>query len=183
MEFKTNVLQYINASFIILTETHCLDHQLVSIDNYTIYQQNRPVLNANARRGSGGLVIAVNNRVLRDHSVLGIYKNETSGLLGIKLKNSTTEFKLGIVGNYLSPDNYHYGQDPEGYFNNLTSIWQDLSDCDLRLGGGDLNARTKQLQDFIPEIDGNLPPRTNPDNIKNVPGSSSITFQTTVQLF
>ena len=74
------------------------------------------------------------------------------------------------------PDDYHQGQDPEGFFNDLTTIWQELSDCDLRVGGGDLNARTKQMQDFIPEIDGNLPARYNPDDVKNSHGSSFITF-------
>ena len=81
------------------------------------------------------------------------------GLLGIKLQNNQNSFKLGIIANYLPPDSFHYGQDPEGYFNDLASMWQDFSDCDLRIGGGDLNARTKQLEDFIPEIDGNIPIR------------------------
>ena len=103
-------------------------------------------------------------------------KNNTDGLLGLKLVNNETQFKLGILGNYLSPDNYRYGQDPEGFFNNASSMWQDLSDCDLRIGAGDVNARTKNLKDFIPEIDGNLPDRKNPDNVKNSHGNSFITF-------
>ena len=56
-------------------------------------------------------------------------------------------------------------------------LWQDLSDCDLLIGGGDLNARTKDLVDFIPEIDGKLvAPRVNPDKVKNSHGDSFITF-------
>ena len=86
------------------------------------------------------------------------------------------DFKIGILANYLSPDNYHYGQDPEGYFSHATSLWEDLRDCDLCIGAGDLNARTKTLKDFIPEIDGNLPPRSNPDQIKNNHGESFLTF-------
>ena len=129
-----------------------MDHQVIKMDNYTVFQQNRKIMNANVRRGSGGLAIAINNLILQEHSVLGIYKNETDGILGIKIQSNVTKFKIGIVGNYLSPDSYHYGQDPEGYFNNLTSIWQDLSDCDLRVGGGDLNARTKQKYQKLMEI-------------------------------
>ena len=174
LEFKLNVLTYLNASFIILTETHCMDNQVISIDNYTVFQQNRKLANINSRRGSGGVIVAINNSILDNHKVLSVYKND--GLLGIKIENNETKITVGVVGNYLSPDNYHYGQDPEGFFNNLLSMWQDLSDCDIRIGGGDLNARTKELQDFIPEIDGNLPARTNPDNVKNSHGSSFITF-------
>ena len=155
------------ADIVVVPETHCMDNQIIEIDNYTVFQKNRPATNANLRRGSGGLAIAINNSILQDHSVVSLIKNNTDGLLGLKLVNNETQFKLGILGNYLSPDNYHYGQDPEGFFNNASSMWQDLSDCDLRIGAGDVNARTKNLKDFIPEIDGNLPDRKNPDNVKN----------------
>ena len=164
LEFKKDVLSYISPSVIILTETHCFDHQIISIDNYRVFQQNRKVINANARRGSGGIAIAISETIMREHILLGLFKCNSDGLLGMKLENTQNGFKLGIIANYLPPDSFHYGQDAEGYFNDLSSIWQDFSDCDLRVGGGDLNARTKQLEDFIPEIDGNLPIRTNPDN-------------------
>ena len=176
LEFKLDVLKYINASFIILTETHCFDHQTISIDNYVVFQQNRKLINANARRGSGGVAIAVNKDIMKSHCLLGTFRSNTDGLLGIKMLSKENDFKLGLVANYLPPDSYHYGQDSEGYFNELTLFWQDFSDCDLRIGGGDLNARTKQLLDYIPEVDGNLPARTNPDNVKNAHGDSFVTF-------
>ena len=50
-------------------------------------------------------------------------------------------------------------------------------DCDLIVGGGDINARTKDLVDFIPEIDGQIiPTRQNPDKSKNSHADSFITF-------
>ena len=49
--------------------------------------------------------------------------------------------------------------------------------CDLLVGGGDINARTKDLIDYLPEIDGNLiPVQQNPDHIKNSHKSSFIAF-------
>ena len=51
---------------------------------------------------------------------------------------------------YLSPDNYRYGQDAEGFFNIASVIWQDILDCDLLIGGGDLNSRTQGLIRFYP---------------------------------
>ena len=84
---------------------------------------------------------------------------------------------VGIVAMYLSPDNYRYGQDAEGFFNNAVVMWQDLLDCDLLIGGGDLNSRTKESLDFIPEIDGNLiSKRYNPDKTKNAHGDCFLTF-------
>ena len=84
---------------------------------------------------------------------------------------------LGIVANYLPPDTFHYGRDPEGYFTDNSVIWSDLSECDLLVGGGDLNSRTKSDLDYIPEIDGKLiPPRSNPDTIKNSHGSYFLQF-------
>ena len=56
-------------------------------------------------------------------------------------------------------------------------LWQQLSDCHLVIGGGDVNARTKDLLDFIPEVDGeNLPQRFNTDKVKDSHAVSFITF-------
>ena len=83
---------------------------------------------------------------------------------------------LCIVGFYLSPDSYIYRQDPENLFNEGAVIWDDLSDCDLLVGAGDVNSRTQKMLDYLPEIDGNLPPRQNPDLNKNSHGNHFITF-------
>ena len=45
------------------------------------------------------------------------------------------------------------------------------------MGAGDVNARTKELLDYIPEIDGDLiPKRKNPDKYKNSHRDSLLTF-------
>ena len=78
---------------------------------------------------------------------------------------------------YLSHDNYKYGRDAEEFFNNATVIWQDLSDSDLLIGAGDVNSRTKMLLDYVPDVDGSLiPPRSNPDNVKNAHAESFLSF-------
>ena len=72
---------------------------------------------------------------------------------------------------------YKYGQDSEEFFIQASSLWNDMSDCDLIVGGGDINARTRTMIDFIPEIDGfDIPPRSNPDNGKNAHADSFLTF-------
>ena len=107
---------------------------------------------------------------------MSIFKG-IDGQIAIKLKCNTTEVTVGILGLYLSPDSYRYGQDAEGFFNQASVIWQDLLDFDLVLGSGDVNSRTKEIADFIPDIDGKLiPPRFNPDNSKNAHAESFLTF-------
>ena len=172
--FKKTVIGNLYADFWIISETHCRQNEIIELDFYTVYQFNRES-NGNNRRGSGGLAIAVNNSVLETHTVIGIFKG-IDGQLGLKLQNKLNEFLVGIVGLYLSPDSYIYGQDPEHFFNEASVIWDDLSDCDLVVGSGDLNSRTKEMLDYLPEIDGNLPPRENPDPKKNSHGNHFITF-------
>ena len=174
-EFKLNVLKCMNVDIVILCETHCINNQSIKIEDYTVYQHDRQP-QGGGRHGSGGVAIAIKNCLLFSHEILGMFKNY-DGIIGIKLKNRDTDYTIGIMGNYLSPDNYHYGRDPENYFNNCSVLWENLLDCDLRVGTGDYNARTKQLVDYIPNIDGNLvPPRTNKDTFQNSHGDSFFSF-------
>ena len=147
------------------------------MQNYTFFQNNRKKLGNNLGRGSGGIAIGIKNQLLDYHEILGIYENSIDGLIGLKLRNTYSDFFVGIVGMYLSPNNYRYGQDAEGFFNNAAVMWQDFLDSDLLIGAGDVNARTKELLDYIPEIDGDLiPKRNNPDAIKNSHGDCFLTF-------
>ena len=160
---------------LVMPEHHCLDNQVIKIENYEVFQYNRqPVGNQN--RGSGGVAIAVHKSLLNNHVVVGTYRG-FDGQLAVKIKNVETDFILGILGLYLSPDSFHYGQDAESYFNHCAVLHDDLGECDLLVGGGDVNARTKELLDYIPEVDGDLiPERSNPDKIKNPHGEAFLTF-------
>ena len=158
--FKQTVIANFYSDFWILPETHCFQNEVINLDSFTIYQNNRKV-NPKHRRGSGGIAIAIHNSVLETHVVIGVFKG-IDGQLGLKLKNTLNDFLLGVVGLYLSPDSYIYGQDPENFFNEAAVMWDDLSDCDLCIGSGDVNSRTKEMLDYLPDIDGNVANRTNP---------------------
>ena len=150
-----------------MNETHVTNNFEIIINNFKVFQHDRGV--NRSRRGSGGIAIALHNSFLMTHSIVCGVKC-ADGLMGIKLKNNLNDMLLGIVGCYLSPDNYLYGQDPESYFNEVAGLWADFSDCDLLIGAGDLNSRIRDDTDFLPDIDGNLPNRTNPDRTKNSHG-------------
>ena len=173
--FKQYVLKCLDVDILILCETHCLNADIITIDSYTIFQHNRQP-QGGERRGSGGIAIAIKTSLFFTHELLGVYKT-ADGILGLKLRQSFTDYTIGIMGNYLSPSNYHYGRDAENYFNHCSVLWETLSDCDLRVGAGDYNSRTKQEIDFSPDIDGGLvPPRVNLDQVKNAHGDSFISF-------
>ena len=162
--------------FLILPEHHCLPNETFEIDKFKFFQNNRPIFGGGARRGSGGIAIAVNDSIFETHTLVSVSKG-ADGQISVKLKNSLNDFMLGILALYLPPDNYVYGKDPESFFNHATVLWEDLFDCDLIIGGGDLNARTKDIIDYVPDIDGNLiPTRENPDKVKNSHAEPFITF-------
>ena len=176
MDFKKNIINFVHADFLVLPETHCFPNQKIEIENYTLFQNNRKLV-SNCVRGSGGIAIAVRNDILNDHVVIAVYDDKVDGQIGIKLKNCKNDLMVGIVGLYLSPDNYVYGRDAEGFFNNAAALWEDLSDCDLLVGAGDVNSRTKDIIDYVPDIDGDLvTPRSNPDQCKNAHGNCFLTF-------
>ena len=142
---------------LILPEHHCLPNEQFELENFKIFQNNRPTLTGNARRGSGGIAIAINNILFDTRTLVSVVKG-VDGQISVKLQNIFNDLKVGILGLYLPPENYLYGKDPENFFNEAGVLWEDLFDCDLIVGGGDLNARTKNTVDYLPEIDGNLIP-------------------------
>ena len=135
--FKQTIIGSIYADFWVLSETHCIGEEKVELEGFTVYQFNRE----NCKRGSGGVAIAINNSVLETHRVKGIFK-AIDGQLGIKLKNEINDLLIGVLGLYLPPDSYIYGQDSGFFFNSASAVWESLSDYDLLVGSGDLNART-----------------------------------------
>ena len=165
-----------NLDILILVETHCLQNDIIEVEDYKVIQYNRQNVSRNAIRGSGGVAILISNNILNTHKISAVYKG-SDGQLAVKLTENESEFKLGIIANYLSPDTYHHGRDPEGFFNTNSVLWSDLQDTDLLIGGGDLNARTNDMLDYIPDLDGNdIPPRYNPDKGKNNHGTLFIDF-------
>ena len=96
--------------------------------------------------------------------------------MAVKLKCTDNDALIGMLCNYLPPDSYRYGKDAESYFTDSSIVISDLSDCDLIVAGGDLNARTKCELDYIPEVDNLSLARTNPDTDKNQHGNQFLQY-------
>ena len=77
--FKLCLINHLYFDVLILPETHCLPSQSLNIDNYKVYQHNRPN-QSNARKGSGGIAIAIHWSILNSHSVESVVKGDDEQL-------------------------------------------------------------------------------------------------------
>ena len=143
-KFKSNTISCLNLDVVFLSETFCKRNDSFSITNYTVIQFNRQKISAKSVRGSGGCAIALSNKLLCNHVIVATYRGRQDGILAVKLRNTENDHLIGLLCNYLPPDSFHYGKDPESYFIDNSIVFSDLSDCDLLVAGGDLNARTKE---------------------------------------
>ena len=74
-EFKLNILNSMYFDVLVLPETHCLPNQTIALKDYKVYQHNRPN-QANARKGSGGIAIALHKTLSLSHDVESVLKGE-----------------------------------------------------------------------------------------------------------
>ena len=61
---------------------HCFQNEVIDLDLFTIYQNNRKV-NPKNRRSSGGIAVAIPDSVLEIHIVTGGFKG-IDGQLGLR---------------------------------------------------------------------------------------------------
>ena len=174
--FKTNVINNIKLDVLFISETFCRRSDTFSVTNYKVIQFNRQLISHRSVRGSGGCAIALSNDLLSNHVIVATYRGRQDGILAVKLRCTDNDATIGLLSNYLPPDSFHYGKDPEGFFRDNSLVFSDLLECDLVVAGGDINARTQDDLDYIPDIDANVQPRSNPDLEKNNHGNHFLQF-------
>jgi len=164
-----------------LIETHAGPDDSICLENYTIYQVNRPKSNK-AYKFSGGLAALIKNDITKGVTIVN------SGLFAIWLKLDHDLFGFSrdvyVCITYLPPDNSTYSKRLE--INCVDILEKDIQNF-TPLGEiillGDINARTacnadyllndtdKFIPDPIPYImDDDLPIRSNQDTITNERG-------------
>ena len=95
--FKKYVVSSMYFDFLILPEHHCLPDESFELENYKIYQNNRPILGGGVRRGSGGIAIAINLTILETHTVVSVTKG-VDGQISVKLRCNFNDFIVGPNG-------------------------------------------------------------------------------------
>ena len=165
-----------NLDAIFISETFCRQNDTFSITNYKVIQFNRQKISRNSIRGSGGCAIALSDKLLSNHVIVDTIKGRQDGILAVKLRCTDNDALVGLLANYLPPDSYHYGKDPESYYLDNSLVYTELEDCDLLIAGGDLNSRTQDDLDYLPCVDADVSSRSNPDNEKNKHGEYFLQF-------
>ena len=141
-EFKLNVINKLCFDAIFLSETFCKGNDTFIIPGYKVIQYNRKSISRRSIRGSGGVAIAISENLLCTHDLVTVIRGREDGILAVKLKCKENDALIGLLANYLPPDSYRFGKEPEKYFDDNSLVFSDLSECDLVVAGGDLNSRT-----------------------------------------
>ena len=126
-------------------ETHLNDSDIVDIDGYVFFAKHRSQV---YKRKSGGIGIYVRENIAL---FVNILENDTEYTLWININKHITNFDNDIVlgAVYLPPENSRFlNEDELNYFE--TEITRMCSEHKYVYLAGDVNARTSQLNDFIP---------------------------------
>ena len=72
-QFKRDIIRILNLDIYLFSETHCQNKESISIDGYKVFSYNREKMSHKSLKGSGGVAIAINNRLLSSHKILSVF--------------------------------------------------------------------------------------------------------------
>ena len=117
----------------------------------------------------------VKSQLLQKYRLQVIIK-DTEGVLAILLTDKVSKTTIMLIGCYLPPDSSIYGRHIEQSFENITNLLYEYSDIDFTFMMGDMDCRVGNLEDYIPEIDDDLPERVVIDEVSNSHGHAFADF-------
>lgn len=157
-----------------LAETHLLNDDVLSLDNYRFYGLNRTHIHVNARKGSGGVGFLIKENILQEFDV-SVLESSYEGILWLKLIHKYDDFVLLPCVCYLPPENSSRHVDANVFFDNLlTDVYQYQNDGLLYICG-DFNSRCGDMDDYIRGID-TVPERSIIDFKSNFYGEMFVEF-------
>ena len=167
-KIRESILKKINPDIICLTETHLTQGREIKLEGYHWYGHNRSLLNARAKRGSGGVGILVKDDIFNIFKVV-ITDKCYEGILCISLTHKHSDFDITVIVTYLPPENSVWGRDSSSFFSHLLSLVYSSVDSDIIVICGDFNARISNLDNYKPDID-DITRRISIDNVINEHG-------------
>lgn len=147
---------------------------VLSLDGYSWFGSNRTHVHINAPHGSGGVGLFVKECICQEFSVAVVDKC-VDGILGLRFVHNVSDYTFVVFSCYLPPENSPWGRDATAFFSHLLAQTYLFADVDDLFMCGDVNARTGNLSDYVPDID-DLGTRTNIDNTINSHGRSFVEF-------
>ena len=158
---------------ICVSKMHLKSNQVIKINSYEFYGQNRVIKSSRATRGSGGIGIFVKIKLFDRYNIEQCFEYEDN-VLGIVLKDKNDIENLVVYAVYLPPENLRYGQFNEQILNLLTCELYKYNDADTVVVCGDFNARIGDKSDN--ELSSDLPIRISIDKNCNSQGAKLLEF-------
>ena len=139
-----------------------LKHNIPS--NYLYFHNPRKHKHKRSKRNSGGIILFYKKHL---HNNITIHDQKTENMLWIKINKNYLNFDqdIFVCAVYNSPINSSYAQRQESdFFYSLQEKMTSFSPHDYILIGGDFNARTNTLPDYVYESQGDANFINFPDN-------------------
>lgn len=141
-----------------VAETHLKGKDSIHLPGYKWYGNNRDQLHRRAVTGSGGVGFLVKEELLSRFTVT-VLEQDYEGIMWLQLTDKITSTCVRICVCYLPPEHSSRNICGIEFMDKLlTNIYEYQSGCTFYICG-DLNARTKDLDDCIVGVD-NVQPRT-----------------------
>ena len=175
-ELRSALIKNSNFDIICLCETHLKHDNVSTVDNYIWIGNNRKYVHVNARKGSGGVGFLIKNDILIMYAIKQVDRS-VDGVIKLVLSHRHSDCIVVLFGAYIPPENSTRGRTSDVIFSYLsTQIYLDISDADVILLLGDLNARIGKLNDCIEHVDREIVKRVEIDDVKNSQGEEFIEF-------
>lgn len=172
-KLRRSILLSFDPDFISLNKTHLTGQNVIDIDGYTWFGQNRKT-HIKTKKGSGGVDILIKNNVLQEYEVLSVDKSE-DGIACIQLKHAVSKYSLALLSCYLPPEGSTWS-DPQKLCNDLLVKMYNLVEFDAVYVCGDFNGRIGHLADWIHDSDLDFPLTRAIDDTVNSHGEMMIEF-------
>ena len=152
-----------NLDIVCINESHLTNGQVIELDGYVWFGNNRTLIDTNAVRGSGGVGILVKQTLLQ-HFNVSVLDCTFEGILWLKLVHTAnSDNVLLICSCYLPPEGSSRGDNAQAFYDSLLGqVYMYYLDNETLIICGDVNGRIGSKQDYDPNID-EIPPRNGID--------------------
>jgi hypothetical protein len=171
---RAGIINSIDADIVTVCETHLLGSNIIELEGFNWFGFNRPTIQRNAPKASGGVGILVKGWISEQFNITVVDKSY-DGILALKFVHRETEGDFIVFSCYLPPENSNRGRDAQSFFAHLLSQIYINSESDKMFIGADFNSRIGSLTDIIDDCD-NIPERKILDKSTNQHGQDFIEF-------
>ena len=134
-----------------------LNDQILSLDGFTWFGNNRKGLHRKAKKGSGGIRFLIKNDIFRAYDVT-VQDDSTKGILWFKFRSQKSSDSFFTCVCYLPPTDSSRNIDANEFFDQHICQIHQYCKTSMFSMCGDFNARCADSQDFIAGVD-NIPER------------------------